>query len=125
MRARRGLPRILIRGRIAVRQKHAGCVVSRGRGTDAILTMLQRFPGKGGDPMTVKDALLREIETLPEQNQAEVLAYVRFVKIGLADIRVVNERFDSALTLARARAKERGITEKEIAEEIAAARAEQ
>ena len=75
--------------------------------------------------MTVKEALLREIETLPEQNQAEVLAYVRFVKIGLADIRVVNERFDSALTLARARAKERGITEKEIAEEIAAARAEQ
>lgn len=72
--------------------------------------------------MTVKEALLREIETLPEQKQADVLAYVRFVKIGLGDIRLVNEKFDSALASARTLARERGITEKDIADEIEAVR---
>jgi hypothetical protein len=74
--------------------------------------------------MTVKEALLREIDSLPEQKQADVLAYVRFVKIGLADRRVLEERFDSALVSARASARERGITDKDIAEEIESVRKE-
>ena len=35
--------------------------------------------------MSVKDVLLQEIDSLPENKQADVLAYVRFVKLGLGE----------------------------------------
>ncbi len=68
--------------------------------------------------MTLKEALIREIETLPEDRQEDVLAFVRFLKIGLAETRPDDQQFADALTRARAIASERGITEQYIDAEI-------
>ncbi len=70
-----------------------------------------------------KELLLQEVETLPEQQQADVLAFVRFLKIGLADKQTIERQFVEALARARALAVERGITDQVIAEEIQAVRA--
>jgi hypothetical protein len=70
-----------------------------------------------------KELLLQEVETLPEQQQADVLAFVRFLKIGLADKQTIERQFVEALARARALAVERGITDRVIAEEIQAVRA--
>ena len=68
--------------------------------------------------MTLKEMLLREIETLPEDRQENVLAYVRFLKIGLAESQPTERQFADALARARAVAAERGITEQDIDTEI-------
>jgi len=72
--------------------------------------------------VTLKERIIREIETLPEPKQADVLAFIRFLKIGLADIDALEQRFTDALARARATALERGITEQDIDEEIQEAR---
>jgi hypothetical protein len=72
--------------------------------------------------MSLKETILREIESLPEQRQADVLAFVRFLKIGLADRETVKRNFAEALARARAIAAERGLTEQDINDEIQAAR---
>ena len=74
--------------------------------------------------MTVKDILLRELESLPQQRQEDVLAFVRFLKIGLADSQYLEERFVASVAQARKIAEGRGITERDIEEEIAAVRTE-
>lgn len=75
--------------------------------------------------MTIKEAVVSEIESLPEPRQADVLAFIRFLKIGLTDQQTIEQRFDDALARARLIAAERGITEQDIAEEIQAVRAGQ
>ena len=72
----------------------------------------------------LKEAILREIENLPEPKQADVLAFIRFLKIGLADEQTVEERFTIAVARARAIAQERGITEQDINNEVEAVRSE-
>ena len=72
--------------------------------------------------MTLTEILAREIETLPEDRQADVLAFVRFLKIGLADTATLEQRFQAALTEARRQAAVRGITDDDIAAEIEAVR---
>ncbi len=74
--------------------------------------------------MTLKEILLREIETLPDDRQENVLAYVRFLKIGLAESQPTERQFADALARARAVAAERGITQRDIDEEIQAARSD-
>jgi hypothetical protein len=74
---------------------------------------------------SIKETILQEIEALPEPRQADVLAFVRFLKIGLADEQTVERRFTDALVRARAIAKERGITDQDIADEIQAVRSGQ
>ena len=64
--------------------------------------------------MTITESLLREIQILPEQQQAEVLSFARFLRFGLSD----DQRFESALHQARGIARERGITEVDISTEI-------
>ena len=64
--------------------------------------------------MTITETLILELETLSEQQQAEVLAFARFLKIGLSD----EHRFTMALQKARRTASERGITAKDITAEI-------
>ena len=70
----------------------------------------------------MKNRLMQEIETLPEKFQADVFAFVRFLKIGLADEETIGRQFSVALEKARALASERRITEEDIAEEIQAVR---
>ncbi len=75
--------------------------------------------------MTLKEILLREIETLPEDRQESVLVFVRFLKVGLAEAQPTAQRFNDALARARAIASERGITEQDIDTEIQAVRSGQ
>jgi len=75
--------------------------------------------------MTLKEALIREIETLPADRQEDVLAFVRFLKIGLAETQPSDQQFADALARARAIASERGITEQDIDAEIRAVRSGQ
>ena len=72
--------------------------------------------------MTIKEALLNEIETLPEPRQADVLAYVRFIKIGLADPATLERQFAEALDRARLIAAQRQIADSDIEAEIQAVR---
>ena len=72
--------------------------------------------------MTIKEALISEIETLPEPRQADVLAYVRFIKIGLADPATLERQFADALDRARLIAVQRQITDADIEAEIQAVR---
>ncbi len=68
--------------------------------------------------MTTKEILARELEALPEDRQESVLAFIRFLKIGLAEARPTGEQFDSAVARARAVGSQQGITEEDIDREI-------
>jgi hypothetical protein len=72
--------------------------------------------------MTLQESLLLEIQNLPEDRQADVLAFVRFLKIGLADDQNLELQFTEALDKAGAISDERGISNKDIEDEIKAAR---
>ena len=72
--------------------------------------------------MTIKEILLREIESLPEDRQENVLAFVRFLKVGLAETQPAVQQFADALARARAIATSRGITEQDVDAEIRAVR---
>ncbi len=64
---------------------------------------------------TFEQTLLREVSTLPESRQADVLAFVRFLKISLPD----NEKIKSD---ARETAQRLNITQEDIDAEIRAVR---
>ena len=70
----------------------------------------------------LEQTIMREISTLPEDRLNEVLRYIRFIKLGLADRDEIGKRFDKALESIRARAKEMNITEEDIEAEIRAVR---
>jgi len=76
------------------------------------------------DSTSNKETLIQEIEALPESRLADVLAFIRFVKIGLADEGTVERRFTGAMARAREIALQQGITEQDIDEEIRAVRSE-
>ena len=69
-----------------------------------------------------EETLLREVATLPEARQADVLAFIRFLKVSLPDAEKVREDFKEALKDARTTAKENNITEADIEAEIRAVR---
>ena len=72
-----------------------------------------------------EQTLLREISTLPESRRADVLAFVRFLKISLPDEeQELEKRFDKAIKSIRARAKKQNITQEDIEAEIRAVREE-
>ncbi len=71
---------------------------------------------------TFEQTLLREVSTLPEARQADVLAFVRFLKISLPDKEKIREDFKEALKDARETAQKLNITEADIEAEIRAVR---
>lgn len=71
---------------------------------------------------TFEQTLLREISTLPESRRADVLAFVRFLKISLKDDDELEREFDEAIKEARATALKYNITEEDIDAEIRAVR---
>jgi hypothetical protein len=72
---------------------------------------------------SLEQIIMREIATLPEDRQTNVLAYIRFLKLGLdADELEIEQRFEKSWTQVRARAKELGITQEDIQTEIRAVR---
>jgi hypothetical protein len=70
----------------------------------------------------LEETIMREISTLPEDRLNEVLRYIRFIKLGLADSDEIEKRFDESWARVRARAKELNITEEDIEAEIRAVR---
>lgn len=71
---------------------------------------------------TFEQTLLREVSTLPAARQADVLAFVRFLKISLPDEEKIREEFKEALKDARETAQRLNITEEDIEAEIRAVR---
>jgi phage regulator Rha-like protein len=70
-----------------------------------------------------EQTLLREVATLPESRQADVLAFIRFLKISLPEDREkIRQDFKEALKDARETAKNLNITEEDIDAEIRAVR---
>jgi hypothetical protein len=72
-----------------------------------------------------EQTLLREISTLPEARRADVLAFVRYLKLSIPDEEAkIEKRFDKSLKSIRTRAKKINITQEDIDAEINAVRAE-
>ncbi|HQU36394.1 MAG: hypothetical protein CNIPEHKO_02443 [Anaerolineales bacterium] len=71
----------------------------------------------------LEQTIMREISTLPESRRADVLAFIRFLKLSIPkDRKEIEERFEKSLKSIRARAKEMNITEEEIDAEVRAVR---
>ena len=71
----------------------------------------------------LEQTIMLEISTLPETRRADVLAFIRYLKLSIpSDQKQLEERFDKALQSIRARAKEMNITEADIEAEIRAVR---
>lgn len=71
---------------------------------------------------TFEQTLLREVATLPESRQADVLAFVRFLKISLPEKEKIKADFQEALKDARETAKRLNISQEDIDAEIRAVR---
>jgi hypothetical protein len=71
---------------------------------------------------TFEQTLLREVATLPESRQADVLAFIRFLKISIIDDDKLEREYDEAIKDTRATAKNYNITEDDINAEIRAVR---
>jgi len=69
-----------------------------------------------------EQTLLEEVATLPESRRADVLAFVRFLKISIRDDDALEREFDEAIKDARATALKYNITEDDINAEIRAVR---
>ena len=71
----------------------------------------------------LEQTILREIATLPENRLTNVLAYIRFIKLGLdLDEKQIEERFEISWKQVRERAKKLNITQEDIDAEIRAVR---
>jgi hypothetical protein len=71
----------------------------------------------------LEQTIMLEISTLPERRLADVLAFVRYLKLSIpAEEKDLEERFDKALKSIRDRAKEMNITDEDIEAEIRAVR---
>ncbi len=72
-----------------------------------------------------EQTLLHEVAALPPSRHADVLAFVRYLKLSIPNEEMeLEKRFDKALKTIRARAKELNITQKDINAEIRAVREE-
>lgn len=71
----------------------------------------------------LEQTIMFEISTLPETRHADVLAFIRYLKLSIpSDRRELEERFDKSLKSIRARAKEMNITQEDIDAEVRAVR---
>ena len=71
---------------------------------------------------TFEQTLLREVATLPESRQADVLAFIRFLKVSLPDGEKIKADFKEALKDARETAQRLNITQEDVDAEIRAVR---
>lgn len=71
----------------------------------------------------LEQTIMLELSTLPEMRHADVLAFIRYLKISIPkEEKRIEEKFDQALKAIRARAEEMDITDEDIAAEIRAVR---
>ena len=71
---------------------------------------------------TFETIVLRELKDLPEARLSDVLAFIRFLKLGLADEKALEKRFNESWKKVRVRAKKLKITQADINAEIRAVR---
>lgn len=71
-----------------------------------------------------EQTLLKEVAALPKSRRADVLAFVRYLRLGLMDDNELDASYDTAVKKIRETARRYKITEKDIEEEVRAARAE-
>jgi hypothetical protein len=71
-----------------------------------------------------EQTLLQEVAALPKSRRADVLAFVRYLRLGLMDNDELDNRYDAAIQTIRETARRYKITEKDVEEEIRAVRAE-
>ncbi len=70
-----------------------------------------------------EQTLLQEVASLPATRRADVLAFVRYLKLSIPTEQLeIEKRFTAALESMRARATELNITPEEIEAEIRAVR---
>ncbi len=69
-----------------------------------------------------EQTLLKEVATLPESRRADVLAFIRFLKISIRDDEALEREYDEAIKDARSTALKYNITEEDINAEIRAVR---
>ena len=72
--------------------------------------------------ITFEQTLLREVATLPEYRRANVLAFIRFLKISMRDDDELEQEYDDAIQDARATAQRYNITQDVVNAEIRAVR---
>jgi hypothetical protein len=68
--------------------------------------------------LSITEEILKELADLPESRQADVLVFVRFLKIGLADVSSIPPKFDQAVNQARKIAESQDISPEDINNEI-------
>lgn len=69
-----------------------------------------------------EQTVLNELAALPQSRRADVLAFIRFLKISLMDEEKLEREYDEAIKNARATAKKYKITQADIDAEIRAVR---
>jgi len=70
----------------------------------------------------IEQTILREIASLPEARLADVLAFVRYLKISLRDEKRIKKDFKEALKQARETAEKYNISQQDIDSEIRSVR---
>lgn len=73
---------------------------------------------------SLEQAIMREIADLPEARLPDVLAFIRYLKLTLAEEPEIDERFEKALRSMRARAEKMNLMEEDIEAEVRAVREE-
>ena len=71
-----------------------------------------------------EQTLLREVTALPEARRADVLAFVRYLRLSLMDEVELERRYDAAIDTIRETAAKYAIIEAEVEAEIGAVREE-
>ena len=72
----------------------------------------------------IRETVVTELDKLPDEELTQLLDYIRFLKLKSLPDQELDSRFVSALETARRIAQQEGITERDIAEEVAASRSE-
>ena len=72
----------------------------------------------------IRETVARELDKLPDEELMKLLDYIRFLKLKSLPDYEIDARFCSTLASARQIARQEGITESEIQEEIERTRSE-
>lgn len=79
---------------------------------------------KGVPRQKIRETVARELDKFPDEELKKLLDYIRFLKLKSLPDDEIGARFSSALASARQIARQEGITESEIQEEVEASRSE-
>jgi len=70
----------------------------------------------------LEQTIVQEISTLPAERRADVLAFIRYLKLSLRDEKRLKKEFEDAVKVARETARKNNITQEDIDAEIRAVR---